>query len=100
LWSELKTLVKVESSRTVKGAETKEIRYYISDEEGHGAAYFNTLVRGHWGIENQDLLVKYILCSFVTRNDMDCPRCGSLRHVKSGIIQGVQRHRCKDYGRN
>jgi transposase-like protein len=31
---------------------------------------------------------------------MDCPRCGSLRHVKSGKIQGVQRHHCKDCGRN
>jgi transposase len=31
---------------------------------------------------------------------MDCPRCGSLRHVKSDKIQGDQRHRHKDLGRN
>lgn len=31
---------------------------------------------------------------------MDCPRCGSLNHVKSGRIQGIQRYKCKDCGRN
>ena len=30
----------------------QETRYYISDEDGLSAAYFNELVRGHWGIEN------------------------------------------------
>jgi predicted transposase YbfD/YdcC len=48
----LKTLIKVEASRTIKGVETNETRYYISDEEGLDAAYFNALVRGHWCIEN------------------------------------------------
>jgi len=33
-WRGLKTLIKVESSRTVKDREMKETRYYISDEEG------------------------------------------------------------------
>jgi hypothetical protein len=30
----------------------QETRYYINDEEGFSAAYYNSLVRGHWGIEN------------------------------------------------
>ena len=51
-WYGLKTLIRVEASRTVKDKETKETRYYISDEEGLSAAYYNSLVRGHWGIEN------------------------------------------------
>lgn len=51
-WRGLKTLIKVEASRSVKDKETEEIRYYISDEEGCSAAYYNALVRGHWGIEN------------------------------------------------
>ena len=51
-WCGLKTLIKVEASRTVKDREMKEIRYYISDEEGLSVEYFNALVRGHWGIEN------------------------------------------------
>jgi predicted transposase YbfD/YdcC len=53
LWREPKTLIKVEATRIIKEKETKEIRYYISDEQGLSASYFNALVRGHWGIENQ-----------------------------------------------
>jgi predicted transposase YbfD/YdcC len=33
----------------------EETRYYISDEKGLSTAYFNTTVRGHWGIENHPL---------------------------------------------
>jgi predicted transposase YbfD/YdcC len=51
-WSGLKTLIKVEASRQSKERQTQETRYYISDEEGFSAAYFNALVRGHWSIEN------------------------------------------------
>jgi len=51
-WCELKTLIKVEASRTIKDVEMKETRYYISDEEVPNAAYYNALVKGHWGIEN------------------------------------------------
>jgi predicted transposase YbfD/YdcC len=51
-WSGLKTLVQVEATRIIKDKETKETRYYISDEQGLNANYFNALVRGHWGIEN------------------------------------------------
>jgi predicted transposase YbfD/YdcC len=51
-WSGLKTLVKVEATRIIKDKETKETRYYISDEQGLNANYFSALVRGHWGIEN------------------------------------------------
>jgi len=51
-WKELKTLIKVEATRSIKGLETTEIRYYISSEQGENAKYFNELVRGHWGIEN------------------------------------------------
>jgi predicted transposase YbfD/YdcC len=52
-WNELKTLVKVEATRIGKGMEATETRYYISSEQGVNAKYFNALVRGHWGIENQ-----------------------------------------------
>jgi predicted transposase YbfD/YdcC len=51
-WSRLKTLVKVEATRIIKDRETNETRYYISDEQGANANYFNAIVRGHWGIEN------------------------------------------------
>jgi predicted transposase YbfD/YdcC len=37
----------------MKGLKSKEIRYYISDENITDARYYNSLVRGHWSIENQ-----------------------------------------------
>jgi predicted transposase YbfD/YdcC len=52
-WCKLKTLIKVEASRVIKEKETAETRYYISSETGQKANYFNSLVRGHWAIENQ-----------------------------------------------
>jgi len=52
-WRDLSTLVKIESSREVKGVRTEDTRYYISDEQITSASYYNTLARGHWGIENQ-----------------------------------------------
>jgi predicted transposase YbfD/YdcC len=51
-WSGLKTLIRIEAGRQTKDGQTQETRYYISDEEGLSATYFNALVRGHWGIEN------------------------------------------------
>jgi predicted transposase YbfD/YdcC len=52
-WKDLKTLVKVESCREIKGTCSHETRYYISSEEVKSAAYYQCLVRGHWSIENQ-----------------------------------------------
>jgi hypothetical protein len=50
LWSGLKTLIKVEASRQIKDRLMQETRYYISDEEGLSAAYYNSLLRGHWAL--------------------------------------------------
>jgi hypothetical protein len=46
----LKTLIMVESSRQIKDGLKRETGYYISDEEGLSAAYYNSLVRGRWDI--------------------------------------------------
>lgn len=46
-------LIRVDATREVKGVETSEVRYYISDEKVCDAAYYNMLVRGHWSIENK-----------------------------------------------
>ena len=51
-WEGLQTIVKVEATRSIKDKTSKEIRYYISDENETNAQYFNSLARGHWGIEN------------------------------------------------
>lgn len=51
-WEGMQTIVKIEATRSIKDKISKEIRYYISDENELNAQYFNDLVRGHWGIEN------------------------------------------------
>jgi predicted transposase YbfD/YdcC len=51
-WSGLETLVKIDSTRLIKGKTTTETRYYLSDESSSNPIYFNKLARGHWGIEN------------------------------------------------
>jgi predicted transposase YbfD/YdcC len=52
-WKDLSTIVMVESTREIKGVRTEKTRYYISDENFPKAAYYQSLVRGHWSIENQ-----------------------------------------------
>ena len=52
-WKNLETIIRLEARREVQGKVTQETRYYISDEKEVGAAYFSSLIRGHWSIENQ-----------------------------------------------
>lgn len=54
-WRELNVLVKVVAQRQPKGKElSTQTRYYIASakDQPAKARYFNSLVRGHWGIEN------------------------------------------------
>ncbi len=51
-WKDISTLVKVESIREVNGVQSKDIRYFISDEDMDKARYYSSLVRDHWSIEN------------------------------------------------
>lgn len=51
-WAGLETLVKIDSTRLLKGKTTTETRYYLSNESLANPVYFNKLARGHWGIEN------------------------------------------------
>jgi predicted transposase YbfD/YdcC len=53
-WSKLSSLVRVESTRTVKGKPTSvENRYFISSCVGLNAIDALASVRGHWSIENE-----------------------------------------------
>ncbi len=47
VWKDISTLVKVESIREVNGVQSKDIRYFISDEDIDKARYYNSLVRDH-----------------------------------------------------
>lgn len=50
-WTGLRSLVRVESERTIKGKRSQEERYYISSATPN-AQVLADCVRGHWGIEN------------------------------------------------
>ncbi len=52
-WKDITTLIKIGATREIKGILTKDTRYYISDESVKNAAYYNSLARGHWAIENK-----------------------------------------------
>jgi len=54
-WTNIHTLIKIESERNFKGETAKnevQTRYYISSHKGD-AAFFNHAVREHWSIENK-----------------------------------------------
>jgi len=72
-WKDLSTLIKVDASREINGLITNETRYYISDENIPNALYYNSLVRGHWSIENRlhwhlDVTFKEDMCRARTGN--------------------------------
>lgn len=50
-WEGLKSIIKVDSKRELKGKVETQTRYYISSLDIH-ASEANKLVRHHWGIEN------------------------------------------------
>ena len=50
-WAELKTIIRIESTREIAGATQQHVRYYISSLK-ENAEVFNGLIRGHWSIEN------------------------------------------------
>ena len=51
-WAGLRSIVRVESERTVGAATSHETRYYISSLAPDGA-HLGRAIREHWGIENQ-----------------------------------------------
>lgn len=52
-WTGLRTIVRIESARMVKGVSKSETRFYLSSCQSNDPGYFNKLVRGHWSIENK-----------------------------------------------
>jgi len=51
-WSSLQSVALIEAERTLNGTTTTEQRYYLLSHV-LDAATVNSLVRGHWGIENR-----------------------------------------------
>ncbi|GHV50137.1 hypothetical protein FACS1894181_10290 [Bacteroidia bacterium] len=52
LWKDIYALVKAESIREENGMQGKGVRCFINDENVDKARCSNSLVRGHWPIEN------------------------------------------------
>ena len=50
-WSGIKSIIQIESKRTITDKEQTQVRYYISSLE-KPAEELNQLIRSHWGIEN------------------------------------------------
>jgi predicted transposase YbfD/YdcC len=50
-WSGLKSIIQLESTRSIGKVTQTEVRYYISSLNT-SAETFNKSIRGHWGIEN------------------------------------------------
>jgi len=51
-WPGLRSIIKVEATRRVKGKISRETRYYISSR-AESARAMNTAIRSHWGVENK-----------------------------------------------
>ncbi|GHV49482.1 ISAs1 family transposase [Bacteroidia bacterium] len=51
-WKDIYALVKAESTRKQNGVQGKGVRCFISGENVGKARCYNSLVRGHWPIEN------------------------------------------------
>lgn len=52
-WANLSTLVEVTSTVETPQGTSVSVRRFISDEQETSARYYASLVRAHWGIENQ-----------------------------------------------
>jgi len=51
-WKNLQSIIRITSSREIKGKKTQEQRFYISSLLD-SAENFNHFIRAHWGIENK-----------------------------------------------
>jgi predicted transposase YbfD/YdcC len=50
-WKDIKSLIRIESERIIKGKSSKEVRYYISSLEATPDIFLEA-VRSHWGVES------------------------------------------------
>jgi len=93
-WSKLKTIIAIESRRTVKGQESVEKRYYISSLAADSAD-INRIVRSHWSVENS---LHWVL-DVVFREDDSRIRSGdgaenmaTVKHVALNHLQAAKPH--------
>jgi predicted transposase YbfD/YdcC len=52
-WKHVSTIIKIDSTREIKGILHQETRYYISDETVSHPSCYLSLARGHWSMETR-----------------------------------------------
>jgi outer membrane protein assembly factor BamB len=92
--------VAVDANGNIYVGTNKEIsKYSASGEEvWKVSSELNVTERGAFAIDETALLIKYIFVSLRKKCDMKCPKCSCEESVKSGIIKGRQRYKCKECG--
>lgn len=51
-WADMKSIIRVQATREIKGKQKEETRYYISSIKD-SAVFLNNSIRAHWEIENK-----------------------------------------------
>lgn len=90
-WAGIKSIAKIDRSRTVGDKTSKETAYYISSQAAD-AAVLHHKIRQHWGIENKlhwvlDVIVQEDACSSRTKNC--AANLAALRRLVLGIYQNI-----------
>lgn len=88
-WDGLKSIVRIESTREVKGTKSEETRYYISSLET-SAEKMNAYVREHWCVENKlhwSLDVSFNEDANRTRTDNSSENLSIIRRVGLNMLK-------------
>lgn len=88
-WSSIKSIIKIDSTREIKGNKTFETRYYISSLHIEADKMLQA-IRSHWGIENS---LHWVLdmsfnedCSRIRKDN--APQIAAiLRHISINLLQ-------------
>jgi predicted transposase YbfD/YdcC len=91
-WPGINSVIKVTSSRELKGVKTTEDRFYISSMKAKLVQQIGDGIRAHWGVENS---LHYVL-DVTFRQDKSRMRTGNaaenlgvLRHLAMNILRGA-----------
>lgn len=92
-WSGLKSIIMVESKRTIKNKATTEKRYYITSKDAD-PEYLNDAIRSHWSIENKlhwVLDVSMSEDSSRVRKDYAPENLAMFRHICLNMLQRAKK---------